>query len=121
MKSGRVFFQRESEQCRNCIALEETLQTKLNELRSKDEAIAELLQHGQKMAKQLSKQVMKLEKHNEPHTHNIPYNTHHNIPYNTHYHTAQLTIPHNISYHIHNIPYNTHHTLPYHTIPHIIH
>lgn len=48
--------QRQPEQCRNCIALEETLQTKLKELRSKDESIALLLQHGQKMAKQLSKQ-----------------------------------------------------------------
>jgi hypothetical protein len=31
----------------------------LKELRSKDESIAQLLQHGQKMAKQLSKQVIK--------------------------------------------------------------
>jgi predicted dithiol-disulfide oxidoreductase (DUF899 family) len=52
-------FQRQPEQCRNCLALEETLQTKLKELRSKDESIAQLLQHGQKMAKQLSKQVIK--------------------------------------------------------------
>ena len=48
--------QRQSEQCRNCIALEETLQAKLKELRSKDESITALLEHGQKMAKQLSKQ-----------------------------------------------------------------
>ena len=48
--------QRQSEQCPTCIMLEETLQAKLKELRSKDESIAELLAHGQKMARQLSKQ-----------------------------------------------------------------
>ncbi|XP_028400305.1 kinesin heavy chain-like [Dendronephthya gigantea] len=48
--------QKQPEQCRNCVALEEALQTKLNELRSKEESIAELLQHGRKMARQLSKQ-----------------------------------------------------------------
>ena len=103
--------QRQPEQCRNCMALEETLRVKLKELRSKDDSIAELLHHGQKMAKQLSKQVGELSFHTIPY-HIIPY---HIIPYHIiSYHTiACYTMPY------HTIPYHaiSYHAMPCHVIP----